>query len=251
MTDLPRAPLLREAWSARRRETLAWQVALAAGPPIAAVVFDVYGTLFELAGIARACAGLLPEPAPFVALWRARQLEYSWLRSLMGAYADFDRVTAEALDHTLAHFALRPGAAARRALLAAWATLDPFPEVPATLARLGGLPLAVLSNGTPATLATLLAHGELAGRFAAILSADAVGVYKPQPRVYALAPAALALPADRILFVSANAWDAVGAKAYGFRVAWCNRFGQIADLHGPLPDLELRALDQVADGLGR
>lgn len=251
MSDLPRTPLIRESWSARQRETLAWQVALATGPPIAAVVFDAYGTLFGLAGIERACAHFLPEPAPFVALWRAKQLEYSWLRSLMGTYADFAQVTAEALDHTLAHFALRPEAEERRLLLAAWTTLDPFPEVPAALARLDSLPLAILSNGTPAMLATLLAHGDLARRFTAVLSADAAGGYKPQPCVYALAPAALDLPAEQILFVSANAWDAVGAKAYGFRVAWCNRFGRIDDLHGPRPDLELRALDQVADALGR
>jgi 2-haloacid dehalogenase len=251
MTDLPRAPFLRDAWATRRREILARQVALAEGPPIGAVVFDAYGTLFDLAGVERACATLLPESAPFVALWRAKQLEYSWLRALMGAYADFDRITAEALDHALAHHALRPTAESRRELLAAWLALDPFADVADALARLSGLPLAILSNGTPRALAALLARGDLADRFAAVLSADAVERYKPQPEVYALAPAALELPAARILFVSANGWDAVGAGACGFPVALCNRAGRTPDTHGPAPTLEVRDLGQLAEALGR
>jgi 2-haloacid dehalogenase len=251
MNELPRAPLLRDAWSVRRRETLARQVALAEGPPIGAVVFDAYGTLFDLAAVERACAALLPDPASFVALWRAKQLEYSWLRALMCTYADFDRITAEALDHALAHHALRPAAAARRELLAAWLALDPFPDVADAIARLSGLPLAILSNGTPGALAVLLARGDLGGSFAAILSADTVGRYKPQPEVYALASAALDLPVARILFVSANGWDAVGAQAYGFPVAWCNRAGRTPETHGPAPTLEVRDLGQLAEALGR
>lgn len=251
MNELPRAPLLRDAHSVRRRETLARQVALAAGPPIGAVVFDAYGTLFDLAAVERACAVLLPDPAPFVALWRAKQLEYSWLRALMGTYADFDQITAEALDHALAHHALRPVAAARRELLAAWHALDPFPDVADALARLDGLPLAILSNGTPPALAALLARSDLGGAFAAVLSADSVGQYKPQSAVYALAPAALALPPARILFVSANGWDAVGAGAYGFPVAWCNRAGRTPETHGPAPTLDVRDLGQLAEALGR
>jgi 2-haloacid dehalogenase len=137
------------------------------------------------------------------------------------------------------------------ALLDAWGTLEPFPEVNGTLERLRGLPLAILSNGSPMMLAAVLDHNDLADRFAAVLSADAARTYKPDPRVYALAPAALDLPADRILFVSANAWDAVGAKAYGFRVAWCNRAAHVGETYGPAPDLELRALDGVADALRR
>ena len=251
MSQLPRAPLLRDAVAVRRRETLARQLALAAGPPIGAVVFDAYGTLFDLAAVERACAALLPEPAVFVALWRAKQLEYSWLRALMGTYADFDRITAEALDHALAHHALRLTPAERRTLLAAWTALDPFPDVADALARLGGLPLALLSNGTPAALTALLAHGGLSGTFAAVLSADTVGRYKPQPEVYALAPAALDLPAARILFVSANGWDAIGAGAYGFPVVWCARTGRTPETHGPAPTLEVRDLGQLAEALGR
>jgi 2-haloacid dehalogenase len=251
MNQLPRAPLLRDALSNRRRETLARQVALAAGPPIGAVVFDAYGTLFDLAAIERACAAILPEPAPFVALWRAKQLEYSWLRALMDTYADFDQITAEALDHALAQYALRPTASVRSALLAAWRDLESFPDVADAFVRLSGLPLAILSNGIPDALAALLARNELVGAFAAVLSADSVGRYKPQSEVYALAPAALDLPIARILFVSANGWDAVGAQAYGFPVAWCNRAGRTPETHGPAPTLEVRDLGQLAEALGR
>jgi 2-haloacid dehalogenase len=251
MTGYRIPPHIRDAWTERRRETLGRQVALAGGPPIGAVVFDAYGTLFDVQSVEATCATLARDPAAFVAHWRARQLEYSWLRSLMGRYADFATVTAEALEQTLAHFKLHPGDEIVGDLLAAWETLEPFPEVPATLDRLRDLPLAILSNGSPAMLAALLAHTRLGDRFAAVLSVDAARAYKPDPRVYALAPAALDLPAEQILFVSANAWDAVGAKAYGFRVAWCNRTSRAFDTHGPAPDLEVQSLGGVADALGR
>ncbi|HET8626359.1 MAG TPA: HAD-IA family hydrolase, partial [Thermomicrobiales bacterium] len=107
------------------------------------------------------------------------------------------------------------------------------------------LPLAILSNGSPDMLGPLLAHGGLRDTFRHVLSADAARAYKPDPRVYALAPAALGLPAGRILFVSANAWDAIGAKAHGYRVAWCNRAGQPLDPHGPAPDAEIRDLGEL------
>lgn len=242
-------PVVRDAHTHRRNETLAQQVTLAGLPPIEAIVFDAYGTLFNVASVERACAGIAHDPAAFVALWRAKQLEYSWLRSLMGRYADFAAVTAEALDHTLAHFLTHPDDAIVRDLLAAWRTLEPFPDVPGALDRLRARPLAILSNGSPAMLAGVLAHSGLAGRFAHVLSVDAVRAYKPDPRAYALAPAALRLPAERILFVSANGWDAAGAKACGFTVAWCNRAGGARELHGPAPDLEVRSLDRLADAV--
>lgn len=242
---------IRDAWSGRRREALARQVALADGPPIGAVVFDAYGTLFDLGAVEAACAGVAGDPAAFAAHWRGKQLEYSWLRTLMGTYADFAAVTAEALGQTLAHFRIGPADAPVADLLASWRALEPFPEVAAALDRLCDLPLAILSNGSPAMLAEVLAHARLDEHFAAVLSVDAARAYKPDPRAYALAPAALDLPGDQILFVTANAWDAVGAKAAGFRVAWCNRAGQAFDTHGPAPDLEVPGLGGVADALRR
>lgn len=243
--------LVRDAAASRRREVLAWQVALADSPTIEAVVFDAYGTLLDLTSLETACRSLTPEPAAFVAQWRAKQLEYSWLRALMSNYADFAQVTRDALDYTLAHFAVGANDKTVRALLAAWLTLEPYPEVPGTLARLQGLPLAILSNGSPAMLAAAIKHARLSQHFDAVLSADAAHTYKPDPRVYALAPAALKLAPDQILFVSANAWDAVGAEGYGFRVAWCNRTGQTRDTHGPAPDLEVRTLNDLAEALRR
>ena len=191
--------LVRDAAASRRREVLAWQVALADSPTIEAVVFDAYGTLLDLTSLETACRSLTPEPAAFVAQWRAKQLEYSWLRALMSNYADFAQVTRDALDYTLAHFAVGANDKTVRALLAAWLTLEPYPEVPGTLARLQGLPLAILSNGSPAMLAAAIKHARLSQHFDAVLSADAAHTYKPDPRVYALAPAALKLAPDQIL----------------------------------------------------
>ncbi len=258
MTGRHIPPHLRDAWSARNRDALSRQVALAAAPPIAAIeaieaiVFDAYGTLLDPASVEVACRPFLLEPAPFVARWRAKQLEYSWHRALMGRYADFAIVTAEALAWTLAQADLTTADdATARALRDAWLALDPFPEVPAALERLHDRPLAILSNGSPAMLATGLAHAGLTGTFTAVISADAARTYKPDPQVYALATAALALPADRLLFVSANAWDAAGAKSCGFRVAWCNRAGQPAEHHDLAPDITVRDLGELADVFGR
>ncbi len=240
-----------EAWAGRRDETLRWQLTLAGLPPVEAIVFDAYGTLFDVRAVEATCRRLIADAAAFAALWRAKQLEYAWLRTLMGAYVPFEQITAEALDYTLRRHDLTLDEAARRATLDAWLRLEPFPEVPAALARLADRPLAILSNGSPAMLHRILAHNGLEAAFRHVLSVDAVGAYKPDPRVYALAPAALTVPAERILFVSSNPWDAVGAKAYGYGVAWCNRAGAVLDRHGPAPDLEVRALDQLADALGR
>jgi 2-haloacid dehalogenase len=242
---------VRDVAASRRREILAWQVALADGPAIQAIVFDAYGTLFDLTSLETACRNLAPDPVAFVAQWRAKQLEYSWLRALMGNYADFTRVTREALDYALAHFVIEADDETVRALLTAWVTLEPYPEVAGILARLRGLPLAILSNGSPTMLAAALNHAKLSRHFDAVLSAAAAHTYKPDPRVYALAPAALHLSADQILFVSANTWDAVGAKEYNFRVAWCNRAGRVRDTHGPAPDLEIRTLTDLAEALRR
>lgn len=243
--------IVRDAAANRRREILSWQVALADGPAIEAVVFDAYGTLFDLTSLETACRGLVREPGAFVAQWRAKQLEWSWLRALIGDYADFAQVTRDALAYTLAHFTLEADDETMRTLLTAWLTLEPYPEVTGTLTRLQGLRPAILSNGSPAMLSAALEHAKMSRCFDAVLSADAARTYKPDPRVYALVPAALELPPDRILFVSANAWDAVGAKHYGFRVAWCNRAGRGQGPYGSSPDLAIRTLDDLAEALRR
>lgn len=240
---------VRDAWKERGIERLRRELDRTTSGPPGAIVFDAYGTLFDVRSVEAACASLTSDAAAFTALWRTKQLEYSWLRSLMGQYADFATVTAEALDYSLARFELSPGAGARQRLLDSWLTLGLYPEVAEALRALASHHLAILSNGSPAMLDAVVRHNGLTNRFASVLSVDPVRAYKPDPRVYAHAADALALPAARVLFVTANAWDAVGAKNFGFRVAWCNRLGLAFDTHGPAPDLKVGSLARLHGAL--
>jgi len=242
---------IRDASTQRSIAQLRAALARTITDPHGAVVFDAYGTLFDLRSVEVACATVTADAPTFAAHWRAKQLEYSWQRTLMGRYTDFAAVTAEALEHAIMRFGIAPDEATKRALLAAWLTLEPFPDAREALDRLSSRPLAILSNGSPAMLAALLEHSALADHFAAVLSVDAAEAYKPDPRAYALAPAALGQPAERLLFVTANPWDAIGAKSYGLRVAWCNRAGLAFDTHGPAPDIEVRSLAELAEVLVR
>ncbi|MFZ1468426.1 MAG: haloacid dehalogenase type II [Paracoccaceae bacterium] len=203
-------------------------------------VFDAYGTLFDLAGAVRAVALGDTQVAPlWPALaeeWRRKQLEYSWLRTIMGAHADFAQVTADALDWVLESRSLRvPGL--RNALLAAAHAPPCYPEAPAALdaLRARGMRLAILSNGTPRMLQAAVAASNLADRFEAVISVEAAAVYKPDPRVYALVEATTGVPPTRVAFVSANGWDVAGAARFGFATAWVNRTAAPLDRlpHGP------------------
>lgn len=190
-------------------------------------LFDAYGTLFDVTSPARR-VGLAPETgARLMALWRERQLHYTWLRTLGGSYADFEKVTADALAFALEAMGLAEAGLAER-LLAAYRSLDPFPESEASLRRLrgAGVRLALLSNGTAAMLNGLLAAAGWGDLFEAALSADSVGAFKTSPAVYRLAERHFGAPAAAMTFVSSNGWDAQAAAAYGFRVVWCNRTGQ-------------------------
>lgn len=214
---------------------------------IRACVFDAYGTLFDVAGAAGRCRDVLGDRAgPLAALWREKQLGYSWLRAVQGRHADFARVTADSLDFALEALGIPP-AGLRDRLLALYQTLDAFPEVPGTLRRLraGGLATAILSNGTPGMLRDAVASAGIAGLLDAVLSVEEVGVFKPDPRVYGLAVDRLRLAPEQILFVSANGWDAQAASAYGLRVAWCNRQGQPRERLPGAPDCELRGLAEL------
>jgi 2-haloacid dehalogenase len=214
---------------------------------VRAAVFDAYGTLFDVASAARAEEGALGDKAgPLAHLWRAKQLEYTWLRSLMGRHADFRAVTADALDYALEALAIGD-AALRERLLALYERLGAYPEARLALERLRahGLRLAILSNGEPGMLATAASSAGLSDLLEAVLSVEDVGVYKPHPRVYTLAVDRLGLAAHDILFVSANGWDAAGAKAFGLTVAWCNRAGQPRERLGLEPDAVIRSLDEL------
>lgn len=214
--------------------------------PPTAFVFDAYGTLFDVQPMAAAAEAEAPgHGAALAKLWRAKQLEYSWLAGLRGDPADFASVTAAALDYTIASLVLPVSTDARERLLAGWLTLPPYADAAATLARLAPHPRWILSNGTRAMLAPLVAGSEIAGAIDGVLSVEEAGVFKPSPRVYALASDRLAIPARSIGFVSANGWDAAGAKAFGFTTFWINRASLPVERHGPPPDHVVGTLSEI------
>lgn len=214
---------------------------------IRACVFDAYGTLFDFAGAAAGCADVLGErTAPLTALWRDKQLQYSWLRGLAGRYVDFWQVTSDSLDFALETLGIAE-AGLRDRLLGLYRTLRPFPEVPGVLRALKarGFATAILSNGSADMLRDAVAGAGLGDLLDAVLSVEEVGTFKPDPRVYALATERLGVPAQAICFQSANAWDAWAASAFGMRVAWCNRYGQRPERLPGRPDAELRSLAEL------
>ena len=177
------------------------------------------------------------------ALWRDKQLQYTWLRAAQGRHADFWQVTGDALDFTLETLGIaRPGL--RERLMQLYLALEPFPEVPGVLAALrrAGHKTAILSNGTPAMLYAIVTGAGLGGMFDAVLSVEEVGAFKPDRRVYQLAVDRLGLPAHAIAFQSSNAWDAHAASAFGMRVVWCNRYGQRRERLPGAPDCEIATL---------
>jgi 2-haloacid dehalogenase len=225
--------------------------------PIEACVFDAYGTLFDFSSAAARCRDALGDKAgALTALWRQKQLEYTWLRSLMGSHADFEAVTADSLAFALASLGLDDGQGARaglaRRLLDLYRTLDAFPEVPATLRAIkdSRRATAILSNGSPAMLAAAVESAGLSALLDQVLSVEEVGIYKPHPSVYRLAVARLGVPATRICFVSANGWDAAGAAHFGFRVVWVNRAGQQRENLPAGPEAVLPTLADLPGLLG-
>ena len=211
---------------------------------IRACVFDAYGTLFDYASAAAGCRRLLGGKAErLTALWRDKQLQYSWLRAVQNRHADFWQVTGDALDYALEALELADDALRER-LMNLYLTLAAFPEVPEVLRRLkaAGLATAILSNGSPAMLRAAVDGAGLGGLLDAVLSVEEVGVYKPHPKVYQLAVERLGVPPGSMLFVSSNAWDAYAASAFGMLVAWCNRYAQRREHLPGQPDREIRTL---------
>jgi len=193
---------------------------------IRACVFDAYGTLFDVhSAVARLRERVGEQADTLSQLWRTKQLEYSWLRALMGRHADFWQVTGDALDYALARTGTDP--AVREPLMQAYLALDAYPEVPDVLRRLraGGLETAILSNGEPGMLEDAARSAKIAGLLDAVLSVEAVGIFKPHPKVYQLAVDRLEMRPDQIAFQSSNAWDVHGAAALGLRAVWINRLG--------------------------
>lgn len=226
--------------------------------PIAldALVFDAYGTLFDVQSVYALAESLAPGRGNAIAqLWRTKQLEYSWWSSLMASERyrreDFAEITARALDYTLQALAIEMPERQRLLLANAYLALAPFPDVPAALADLAPRPRWILSNGTRAMLDPLVRASGLAAHLDGVMSVDEVDVYKPDPRVYQLAVDRLKLAAPRIGFVSSNAWDAAGAKACGFIVFWINRAGAPVERHAPAPDRVIASLGDLPALLAR
>jgi 2-haloacid dehalogenase len=216
------------------------------------VIFDAYGTLFDVASVSAACSGVVPQPHELVRLWRAKQLEYSFVRSLMGpaAYVDFWTVTGDALDYATDVLGLDISAAERERMLSGWLEVKPYADVEPALDALErqAKRCVILSNGTLTMLLAALRSSGLLARFQDVLSVDSVRAYKPDPRVYRLAVDRLGASADELVFVSSNGWDAAGAAAFGLRVAWVNRGGAPTERLGFAPDTIVRDLTELSVG---
>jgi 2-haloacid dehalogenase len=214
--------------------------------PVKALVFDAYGTLFDVHSVIKLCDELWPGKGTALSqLWRTKQLEYTWQRSLMQRYADFTHITEAGLRYGCKALGLPLDDATRGRLMQAYLRLETYPEVIETLKRLTGRKLAILSNGSPAMLDPVVANAGLEGILDAVLSVDTLRIFKPDPRVYAMAVDRLGVPTGSIGFVSSNCWDAIGAKAFGFRVFWCNRAGAPLDELDVVPDHEMRSLAEL------
>ena len=214
---------------------------------VRACVFDAYGTLFDFAGTARRCAEV-PEDRrdALTELWREKQLNYTWLRTLQSRYADFWQVTGDALDFAFETLGLADPALKQR-LMRLCLELEPFPEVAGVLkdVRRLGLRTAILSNGTAPMLRRIVERAGLEESFDAVLSIDAVRVFKTHPRAYQYALDTLSLPAASIAFLSSNGWDAYAASDFGMRVVWCNRRGQAKERLPGAPHAEIRTLAEL------
>jgi 2-haloacid dehalogenase len=213
-----------------------------------ALVFDAYGTLFDVHSVIARCEEYWPgRGAALSQIWRAKQLEYSWLRTLMGRYVPFSAVTRDALAYGCEALGLALDAAKSDALMAAYRALSPYPDVPAALAQLraGGRKLAILTNGSPDMIDPLVRHCGMEKSFDAVLSADALRTFKIAAPVYQLAVDRLGVAAPDIGFVSSNGWDALGAKNFGFKVWWINRQDAPVDRLDAQPDGILKGLGEL------
>jgi len=213
-----------------------------------AIVFDAYGTLFDVHSVVFGNGNnIIGDLHALSILWRQKQLEYSWLRSLMERYEDFWIVTEAALRSAVRQLRIEATDSELDNLMRAYLAPSAFPDVNPALESLKGGPLAILSNGSPRMLESAVRHNGLESRFAEIISVDRVGKYKPSPRVYGLGTEILRLPASEILFVSSNSWDASGAKAFGYKVCWCNRSNAEGEFLYGAPDVTVTGLDQIAN----
>ena len=217
---------------------------------IKALAFDAYGTIFDVHSVIALCETFFPGRGPALSqLWRTKQLEYTWLRSLIGAYEDFWHVTESGLAFACESQGLQLTGEKRARLMDAYLHLTPYPDVAPALKRLRHLPLAILSNGAPRMLAEVVANANLGTDFTHLLSVDSVKIFKPHRSVYQLAPDTFDVAAQEIGFVSSNGWDIAGAAHFGFRTFWINRNKQPPEALGAQPHRIVSTLQDVADEL--
>jgi len=221
-------------------------------PPnaIRAVVFDAYGTLFNVHSVVETCETLFPGKGSALSqLWRSKQLEYSWLRSLMGRYVDFNQVTRESLQFACEALGLPFSDLAVTRLNDAYRQLGLFDDTLPVLQQLQhNLPTAkraILSNGAPEMLNAVVLHNNIGKFFDAVISVNELGIFKPDPRVYQLCSDRLGVAPGEIAFVSSNGWDAAGAKAFGFTTFWINRASAPVERLGFTPDQVLKSLAEL------
>lgn len=219
---------------------------------MSALVLDAYGTIFDVHSVGRLAESHFPgKGAPLSSAWRAKQLEYTWLRTLMGGYEDFNRVTRSSLEWALESLGLEAGDGVKKSLLDEYRRLAMFPDARPALEKLAETrALAILSNGHPEMLDAVVDHNQLRPLFrGGVLSVHAAKRFKPDPSVYRIAEESLGVTRSLIGFVSSNGWDAAGAKSFGFRVYWVNRAGAPVERLGVRPDHTIKDLGELAEQL--
>ncbi len=213
---------------------------------IKALMFDAYGTVFDVHSVVTLAEEMFPGKGKELSqLWRSKQIEYMFLRTIMGRYIPHDQNTEAGLKYSMKYLKLPGGESERKALMAAYEKLSPFDDARQTLPKLTGIKKAILSVGTQSLLSNLVGNAGIASQFDALLSVDEVKVYKPHPRTYQLAIDKFGLERHEIGFVTSNYFDVAGAKAFGFQVIWINRNSALPDELDLPPDVELNSIEQI------
>ena len=215
---------------------------------IKAIIFDAYGTLFDVNYAAEKCKDKIGDKwEPFANFWRTTQLEYTWLRSLMERHKDFWQITEDSLDKSMKAFNIDPSM--KDELLNLYKVLSPYKEVPETLKKLKekNFKLAILSNGTPSLLSELVKSNNLNDLFDDLFSIEKVGIYKPNSKVYEIPLNKYRIEKNEVAFLSANTWDVSGAGNYGFNSIWVNRYNNIFDNLDYVPKQEIKDLHKLLD----
>ena len=218
---------------------------------IKALAFDAYGTVFDVHSVVQLAEEFFPGKGTALSqLWRAKQIEYMYLRTLMGRYVPHDQNTESALKYSMKYLQLAGGEKERSALMSEYEKLQPFPDAVSALPMLRNIKRSILSVGTPALLKSLVTNSELADQFDHLFSVDTVKAYKPHPTTYQMATDYFGIERHEVGFVTSNFFDVAGARAFGFKVIWINRKGDIPDELGLLPHVELKSIQQLPEVLG-